>query len=135
MWGSSASLIGGVMVAMLLAGCRGTEGPSQYELSGTVTFQGKPVPAGTITFEPDAVKGNHGPQGFALIQDGRYDTRAEGRGSVGGPQVVRISGSDGVAAGEAFPTGKPLFEPYTTSVDLPKESSTHDFDVPVSAAR
>lgn len=130
-----AMLTSGVILAMSLAGCSGTDGPSQYELSGTVTFQGKPVPAGTITFEPDAVKGNRGPQGFATIKDGRYDTREDGRGSVGGAQVVRISGSDGIDAGETFPTGKPLFEPYTTSVDLPKESSTHDFDVPASAAR
>lgn len=130
-----AVLTGSVILAMSLAGCSGTDGASQYELSGTVTFQGKPIPAGTITFEPDAVKGNRGRQGFATIKDGRYDTREGGRGTIGGAQVVQISGTDGISAGETFPTGKPLFEPYTTSVDLPKESSTHDFDVPASAAR
>jgi hypothetical protein len=33
------------------AGC-GQEGISRYEISGTVTFQGQPVPEGNIAFEP-----------------------------------------------------------------------------------
>ena len=59
------------------------------ELSGEATHGGKPIPAGRIYFTPDSAKGNNGPQGFAPIKDGRYDTRNDGHGAVAGPMVVR----------------------------------------------
>lgn len=117
-------------LALSILGCGGASGPQQFDVAGTITYQGKPIPVGMITFEPDASKGNKGAQGFASIQDGRYDTRNKGRGSVGGPQIVVIAGSDGVAVSDDSPSGKPLFAPYTTTIDLGRESSTHDFTVP-----
>ena len=36
------------LVAVLGAGC-GKEGPKRYEISGKVTFNGAPLPAGTIS--------------------------------------------------------------------------------------
>lgn len=113
-----------------ILGCGDASGTPQFDIAGAVTYQGKPIPAGMITFEPDASKGNKGPQGYAPIQDGRYDTRNNGRGSVGGPQVVVISGSDGAAVSDDNPSGKPLFAPYTTTIDLGQEPSSHDFTVP-----
>ena len=120
-----------VLVGLSLAGC-GRSGPPRYELSGTVTYGGQPLPAGVIFFDPDVRQGNDGPQGFAHIQDGRYDTRQKGKGQVGGPHRVRIFGFDG-HPGPELPMGKPLFSEYQADHHLPRENSTRDFDVPAPA--
>ena len=116
-----------------LVGCGGSDGPARYDVSGSVTYQGKSLPAGRIYFTPDASQGNHGPQGFATIEDGEYSTAVSGKGTVGGPHKVSIAGFDGVPVQEMddmLEMGKPLFTPYETTVDLPKEASTNNFDVP-----
>lgn len=119
---------------LLSAGCAGNEGPTRYDLAGTVTFDGKPVPAGVILFTPDAAKNNRGPTGFAKIKDGKYDTRQEGKGTVGGPHTVAISGFDGNARPqEELPDGRPLFSDYSLDVEFPQATTTHDFAVPASA--
>lgn len=41
----------GLMLAFL-SGC-GPSGPTVYEVSGKVTYQGKPVPGATVTFQPE----------------------------------------------------------------------------------
>ena len=113
-------------IAVLFLGC--SSGEKIHDLSGSVTYEDKPVPAGHIVFEPAA--GNTGPAGFAKIKDGRYDTRIlEGRGVVGGPHLVTIMGQTGIPSGELL-NGKPIFPEYTTTADLPKNNGTHDFEVP-----
>jgi hypothetical protein len=119
-----------VVAACLLAigGCTG--GERQVHLSGAITYQSKPVPKGTIVFEPDATKGNEGAPGYAKIVDGRYDTRAaEGKATVGGPHLVRIMGLDGIPRGELL-NGVPIFKEYSTTADLPQKDGTLDFEVP-----
>jgi hypothetical protein len=128
-------LVGGAML-VALAGCGSAEsGPQRYHVSGNVTYDGKPVPKGFITFSPDTSKGNEGPGSGAPIENGTYDTSG-GKGTVGGPHRVRIVGYDGVPTteqGEELPDGKPLFPPYETTVDLPKEQNhRHDFEIPAS---
>lgn len=126
-WGCLAYL------ALLCTGCGSSGGTNPFEVAGTVTFNGQPVPAGVVLFTPDGAKGNHGATGFAKIKAGKFDTRDEGRGTVGGPHVVAINGFDGVPAPQAeLPDGKPLFPDYTVRVDLPKETTTHDFNIPTS---
>ena len=122
---ASAALLG-------LAGCGSGGGPARYDLSGKVTYAGKPLPAGYIVFSPDTSQGNKGPGAQADVKDGRYATRP-GQGTIGGPHVVTISGFDGVAFGEGpakNPMGKPLFATYQTKADLPKQAGTRDFSVP-----
>lgn len=136
---AAAMWIGVVLVVSgsiaLLTGCSGgASGPQRYEVSGSAQFDGKPIPAGQIVFEPDSTKGNSGPQGFAEIHDGKYDTRKEGRGTIGGPHRVRINGYDGISQDEMHPA-KTLFPEYQTTVDLPKENGTHDFNVPAGAKK
>lgn len=117
----------------LMGGCGGDQVGNR--LTGKVTFNNQPVPAGSITFDPDGAKGNTGASGWARIKDGVYDTAAEGgQGVAGGPMVVRIEGYDGVKIDEERLNGKPLFPEYRVQVDLPKEGGTQDFDVPASAA-
>lgn len=128
-WGWAA------MAALVLAttGCGGPSGPPRYDVRGSVTFSGKPVPAGSIVFEPDPEQGNTGPACYASITAGHYAT-PHGEGTVGGPHIVRITGTDGIAQGE-FPEGRTLFTEYRTAVDLPKDSSTQDFAISKTAKR
>ena len=123
----------------LAVGCGGESGNN---VSGKVTFKGQPVPAGKIYFTPDSAKGNSGPQGYAEIKDGVYDTSAAGGHEVGsGPMTVSIDGFDpsksakkekGDVSGEE--TILMIFPTYTTTADLPDDDSTKDFDVPAEAA-
>lgn len=111
------------------AGCGKPKVP-RYNLSGTVTYQGKPVPAGRILFEPDIRKGNDGPQGYSDIKEGKYGTDRFGKGAVSGPLVVTIIGTTGEGASEANLLGRPLFPRYQTTIDLPEEAMEYDFEVP-----
>jgi hypothetical protein len=126
---SLAAAVAGVLV---LSGCGGDSGPQRYNVSGSVTFDGKPVPAGSVLFEPDRSKGNSGPAAAVKIKDGKYDSKIDGKGTVGGPHVVKITGMDGVPQ-EDFPDGTVLFAEYSTTVDLPKGDGVQDFDVPATA--
>jgi hypothetical protein len=125
-----------LLVAVLsfcITGCGG--GPKLYRVSGNVTFAGKPIPEGKIYFTPDGAKENSGAPGFANIKDGKYDTSgAGGQGHGGGPMAVRIEGSSGIGSADDAVSVPPLFQPYETTADLPKSSTTKDFDVPASAA-
>jgi hypothetical protein len=112
---------------ILPAGCG--EGTKDFHVSGLITFQGKPIPKGQIFFDPDLAKKNDGPQGYALIVDGKYDTRSTKRGTVGGAYVIRIAGFDGKPGAE-LPMGSPLFTEYRVERDLPKGDSVQDIDVP-----
>ena len=98
------------LLSLATAGCGG--GPKMYPVSGTVTYDGKPLPAGQISFEADVTKGHDGPQGMAYIKDGRFDTaQQKGKGVLGGPYVIRIQGFDGTPGNE-LPMGKPLFTDF-----------------------
>jgi hypothetical protein len=114
-----------------LAGCGGSSGTRGVDVSGTVIFNGIPVPRGVIYFDPDTAANNDGVQGFARIRDGAYDTRETSKGIGGGPYRVRITGATAEGDGPA----KALFGEYSVSVDFPFETTTRDFEVPASVAR
>jgi len=86
-----------------VSGCGGS-GVERVEVSGAVTYKGELVPAGPVIFEPDPKQGNIGPQGFAKIKDGKYQTES-GLGSVGGPVIVRITVFDGKNVSQACRPG------------------------------
>ncbi len=123
----------------LFSGCGGNSdsGPDRFDISGTVTFKGKPVHRGTIVFSPDQSKGNAGPQGAAEIKEGKFDTSVKGKGLVGGHHIITINGFDQVdenakpkmSSDGMMTPQKPLFPTYTIQKDLPKENSTLDIDV------
>lgn len=116
----------GMLAAGLLAGC-GDSGPNRLRLSGTATFDGKPIPYGDVVFTPDGAKKNSGPQGIAQIRDGKFDTAgAGGKGFAGGPTVVHVTGLTGEG-------GKLLCE-YEYEVDLSREDGTLNIEVPKKAA-
>jgi hypothetical protein len=111
-----------------LAGC-GQGAPKYYDVAGTVTYGGKPIPKGTVSFEPDPTTGIRGQMGYADLVDSKFDTRAHGKGVLGGPYIIRILGFDGKAVYEA-PYGTGLIPEYTLTKDLPKADSTLEIDVP-----
>ncbi len=125
----------GRCLAMVLAivalgawpGCGGSDGPARYRYSGKVTFEGQPVPAGEVVFEPDNGAGNSGPQGFARIANGAYDTGRD-KGTVGGAQIIRIRGHDAVVLDENKPITI-LFDNYEVRENLPKKDTVKDFQV------
>ena len=114
-------------LALSLIGCGGQlAGPSRYELSGAVTFDGKPVTSGSISFSPK--DGEFG-GGSATIRNGRYDTRDRGgRGHLGGAHLVQIFAEppDDWDGGDF----RPPFDPYEVERDLPAGSAVVNFEVP-----
>jgi hypothetical protein len=121
-----SAMFGGVaLLTVALTGCSGS-GP--YDVSGKVTFQGKPVPIGLVIIEPDAVRGNLGTQTQGLIQAGHYRT-LPGLGAISGPVVVTVNANDGVPK-PMWPNGRLLFQTYQFRTELPARSSTLDIEVP-----
>jgi len=112
------------------AGCGGSR-VERYDVSGTVTYDGQPIPLGQIMFQPDTSRGNTGPAGVAKIEHGRFDTRGSEKGTVGGPHRIIITGYDGkIDIDRELPAGAALFDEYEASADLPEEDSTLNIDVP-----
>ena len=117
-----------VAATAVLSGCSAEE--ALYDVSGTVTFEGNAIPKGLIFFDPDTAKGTPGSQGFATIENGRFDTSVAGKGKGirGGTYLIRISGFDGKEAGEA-PFGQPLFPEHELTRELPAQKQTFEYDV------
>jgi hypothetical protein len=125
--------------ALALSGC-GEEHP-RHQISGTVTYQGKPVEMGVMKFEADASVGNVAPYCYARIEDGKYETELEESPTTGKYQV-QVIGIDkanikrDVSAGpkrgpDIMP---PLFPTYTTSIEVPPPDGKFDVDVPSAPA-
>jgi len=133
---SKRTFLLGALVCCCLSGCGGDDGLSRFALSGTVTYDGKEVPAGGLSLMPDAAKGNTGPGTAAVIEDGKFVTE-KGKGHIGGAYVITVRGLDGVPVkgefGEMDQSGSPLFPPYKMTVELPSKDSQMDIEVPVSA--
>jgi hypothetical protein len=125
----SVSLAAAVLAAVAgLAGCGASD--KLYDVSGTITFEGKPIPKGLIFFDPDGSNGTPGPQGFANIEDGKFDTAipGKGKGIRGGTYTIRISGFDGKEGPEA-PFGQFLFPEHQFTKELPAHNHTFDYEI------
>jgi hypothetical protein len=104
-------LIGTVWLAIL--GCSAEV--STFPVEGIVTFKGKAIPKGEIYFDPDiSIKG---PQGRALISEGKFSTKDFNSGIVTGKYIIRIQGFDGKPR-EDNPMGKAIFPVYEVPMDL-----------------
>jgi hypothetical protein len=63
-----------VIVSLAMNACGGSSGPKKYKVTGTVSFDGKPISEGRITFKGDASKlGTYS----APIANGSYTVEAE----------------------------------------------------------
>lgn len=98
---------------LAILGCN-AEVPT-FPVEGMVTFKGKAIPKGEIYFDPDiSIKG---PQGRALISEGKFSTKDINSGIVPGKYIIRIHGFDGKPREEA-PMGKALFFAYELPMEL-----------------
>jgi hypothetical protein len=113
-----------LLLATAIIGCS-DDGPKRARLSGEVKYDGQPIPYGEVLFTPDAAHKNSGPQGFASIRDGKYETGSD-KGIAGGPTIIRVTGFTG-------PGGKLLCE-VEFPADLPRDGGTHNIDVPKQKA-
>jgi hypothetical protein len=128
-----ACCLGVLAASLLTAGCSGSRA-KKIQLSGKVTFNGQAVPAGYISFMPDASQGNKGEVRVVQIKDGAYDSSKEqSPGVYPGPSVVRIAGFDGKPRLPEYPQGKQIFNAHEVHETL--TAGTKDFDVPASAAQ
>jgi hypothetical protein len=103
----AAALVAAAAV-LLAAGC-GTDRKKTAEVTGKVTYRGKPVPNGTVTFIPEA----GGPPATGEIRpDGTYTltTYSKGDGAVPGRHKVVIVAMED-AAGKLPEERKPLPPP------------------------
>jgi hypothetical protein len=118
---------------MLVAfGCGESKKPT-VNVKGTVSFKGKPVPAGFINFMPDVMGGNSGEvKGFEII-DGVYDTsKGSSPGVYAGQNTITISGFDGKKLNQ-WPKGKQIFNPIELKESV--SAGSKDYVVPDSAGQ
>lgn len=102
--------VGVTLVTILLGGCgSGNRGLERAVVSGTITYNGKPISEGRIRFQPDA--DSRVPSAAANIVDGRY--RADLRGGVAvGTYKVEIEGY-----GKAPTSSDPMWTPQNCLPD------------------
>ncbi|MEW4565209.1 hypothetical protein AB1K70_21980 [Bremerella sp. JC770] len=128
---AAATMLLVLVLVTVAGGCGSSSEVQRYSLSGTVTYQGKPVPNGMISFEPtEAGLGG----GFAPIRNGKYSTDEDGRGHLSGVTKVKISGFEATARSsdpEAVPDA--LFAPIETEIELPQSTDQLDFELPLDA--
>jgi hypothetical protein len=131
MCGLIRRLLGGaVVLALLAAGCSPKEELAQ--LSGKVTFKGQPVPAGYISFTPEAGKGS---VRVCQIKDGVYDSSKEvPPGIYPGKNLIRIGGFDGKKV-PMWGQGKQIFNPVDDVMEVQLGTTTKDFVIPESAGK
>jgi hypothetical protein len=116
----------------LIAGC-GTPGPDLALVSGRVTFDGRPLPAARLTFQPEA---SGSPSYGATGPDGRYELlyKRDVKGAMLGWHTVRIK----VDSGDSTPNGeKALPARYNTETKLRREvvSGENVFDFELTSEK
>ncbi len=102
-----------VVAAGLVVGCGG--GVPEAEVSGTISYDGKPIEDGAITFFPTDGKGS---TGGGTIKDGKYSATKVAVGKTKGV----ISGSKVVGKKKIYPTPDSPEMPVTAEI-LPAKYS------------
>jgi hypothetical protein len=101
-----------LLVGLAVLGCGSDTGLDLAYVRGKVTFDGKPVPNGTVIFEPDASKNTTGPTAMGTInRDGEFvmSSSSGGDGAVVGFHKVAIIGleAEPITAGDQAPPPSP----------------------------
>ena len=121
-----------LLSSVTFAGC-GKDGPSRLDVWGTITWKGQPIRSGVIFFEPNTTKGNKGPQGFALIKEGNFDSRYErSKGCISGPHIATIQAGDGQNITSGRPYGNSLFASHNLAIDIPPDGGEINLQIPDS---
>ena len=100
----SRQMVGGLVVATIVALAGGCGGPYDAAVTGVITIDNAPVPRGTVKFLPQQA----GPPGYGLIgSDGSYEVMTgRERGLQSGSYVVTV-----VANEESIPNPEPSLPP------------------------
>jgi len=109
-----------LMSALAATGC-GSSGPTMGRVSGTVTYKGKPIDKGTVTFiSTDGER----PNATGSINDGSYtlQTTEPGDGAVAGEYKIAVSDIDSSLGNTELP-GMPHKAPKSA---LPKKYMNAD---------
>lgn len=122
------SIVFGASILIGTSGCgaapAGGNARPQATASGKVTFDGQPVPSGSIAFRHE----ESGNTAECMISDGAYESES-GAGPLIGKNTVSIVGLDG-------PGGKPLWGgAWSREVDVQGDTFTQDFDVKKSETK
>jgi hypothetical protein len=117
-------------VLVCLTGCAEDK---LYDVTGTVTHGGAPLPAGVVWFDPDPNHPGQPPQGYAYVKDGKFDTTDRGRGVKPGAYTVRVEGFDG-KPGNELPLGKPLFTDFEEKREFAAAPGKIELDLSVPRA-
>lgn len=115
-------------VSPTVCGCGAGTPKGLMPVRGTVTFASSPVPYGEVVFEPDAAKGNRGPQSRCPIEGGNYTTR-RGFGAPIGPVIVTVTGFTARPTFDPSPTQQ-LFKPHSFRAVLEPTVPRLDIAVP-----
>lgn len=114
------------LAAAPFCGLLGCGGEARYDISGSVTHKGEPVPNGLIVFTQEGQRGGH-----AMIVNGKYDTASETElGAMAGACNVTIKGFEPADPDNPEAPEKPLFPPYATTIEITSSKSNVDFEVP-----
>lgn len=116
----------------MLAGCSVDSLEPRYQVSGKVTYAGKPLASGLVKVLPDVANGGIGPGSYAPVKDGIYRTE---EGVCAGPKIIKICGFDGVPVevvkdGQTVMEQARLFDEYPMQAEVHDEDTVIDFDVP-----
>lgn len=117
-----------LILGLSLNGC--SNQPALTEISGTVTFKGQPIPAGDVSFTPDATIPG-GQLRMYFVKDGKYNSAEKaGQGLLPGKYKVRINGYDGKQIPMYF-NGKQIFNAYELEMEIAGGGTvTQDLVVP-----
>lgn len=124
-----------IACTFFLSSCSEGEVIEYHTVSGQITYKGKPLPYGSVIFEPDSKEGNSGAQGFAEVENGTFDTSKKGRGVLGGAYNVYISGQAEKGNPEKGVIPPPLFRDFQVKINLPKKSTVQNFNIPSNAKK
>jgi len=110
-----------------LSGCGGGVEPPETErvnASGKVEFDGKPVPAGTVSFLHEST----GHNAICTISDGTYESTS-GKGPNPGKNVVMITAQESAE-------GNPMWgQPWKKRVEVGDADFAEDFTIPADQVR
>ncbi|MEW4565484.1 hypothetical protein AB1K70_23355 [Bremerella sp. JC770] len=134
---AAIGLVLSALSVIIPSGCSSSAGDYEpYHVSGTIQYDGKPVPSGRIDFFPDRSKGNQGTAGYAVIHNGVFDTKERGKPTVGGFHRLVITGLREDKQASNVPDTQlvdmSLFPRYESEADFESVDSDLNIVVPTS---
>lgn len=123
---------------LMLAGCgKYDNGPRQHHVFGEAFHDGKPITTGRVTFVPDEDRSNSGPPGYAIIQNGIFNTtKPGGKASVAGPIKVLVTCYGEPDANGVLPE-EPLFVDYAilAEIDPDQKKKSLKLEIPLQTKK